>query len=379
MRVGNNWIACLLVVATALIAAGCQENENELKAAQPSKLPYEFLRKDWGTQETPVAHIIRRDYRLREGDSLEVIYHIRYQERETYQIKIQDVIAIRFPFDPNFNQTEQVQSDGTLRLDLIGQVRVVGRTIDDVQKDLQEKYKVYLKDPVLTASFKQSNVNIVELKEAIKTAPRGQSRLVPIAPDGLISLPFIKDVCAAGLTIGELHVELNKAYAEASLPELEVTVNIQSVAPMQVYVLGEVRIPGVQLNRTGQITTFSNELTLLGAIAQAGSYIPGRAELSKVLLVRRRHLPSTQIAVINLFQLLENRKKAQDPSTGEAGNLRYDIWLEDGDVIYVPTSEIAKRADYIEIVWQRSIRNVGGFTSSASYTMGDAVNFIPPR
>ena len=37
----------------------------------------------------------------------------------------------------------------------------------------------------------------------------------------------------------------------------------------------------------------------------------------------------------------------------------------------------AKRADYIEIVWQRSIRNITGFTSS--YTVGDAVDWLGPN
>lgn len=229
-------------------------------------------------------------------------------------------------------------------------------------------------------SFKQSNVNITELKEAIKTAPRGQSRLVPVAPDGQISLPFVPKIQAAGLTLSELHKNLNRAYAEARLPELEVTVNLQQAAPMQVYVLGEVRIPGTLLNRTGLVATAGGELTLLGAIAQAGGHIPMRAEMSMVMLVRRRHLPQPQVAIINCFQLLENRRRTQDGSVVAMGdNLRYDIWLEDGDVIYVPTSEIARRADYIDYVWNRSIRNVSGFTSSAGYIASDYVDFISPK
>jgi polysaccharide export outer membrane protein len=365
------------LVAAVLAVAGCNPPADKAVNEQ-DRLPAEFLKKNWGPQETPVAHIMRRDYRLREGDSLEVIYHIAYRMGAEYKIKIQDVIVIRFPFNPELSQTEQVQSDGTLRLDLIGEVKVFDKTITDVQKILEEKYKAFIKDPQLTVSFKQSNVNITELKEAIKTAPRGQSRLVPITPDGMISLPFINSIRAAGLTMTELHANLNKAYAQANLPELEVTVNLQQAAPIQVYVLGEVRIPGALLNRTGLVSSTS-ELTLLGAISQAGSYLPMRAELSKVLLIRRRHLPQPQIAVINVFQLLENRTKVSDPPMGPADNYRNDIWLEDGDIIYVPTTVIAKRADYIDYVWARSIRNVSGFTASANYDMADMVNFIPPK
>jgi len=343
-------------------------------------MPTDFLRSVWGTQEIPVAHIVRRDYRLREGDSLEIIYHIRYRKTEAYLIKIQDMIEIQFPYNPELDQTEQVQPDGTLRLNLVGQINVFNRTIEDVQKELEQKYKAFLKNPQMTLSFKQSNVNIAELKEAIKTAPRGQSRLVPIAPDGTIGLPFVRSIKAAGLTVNELHAELNKAYADAQLPELEVTVNLQQATPMQVYVLGEVRIPGVQFNRTGQVTSSTNELTLLGAIAQAGGHIPLRAELSMVMLVRRRHLPQPEVAIINCYQLLENRQKCSNGEViANADNMRYDVWLEDGDVIYVPTSDIAKRADYIEYVWVRSIRAVPGFNSSANYNANDFVNWIPPR
>ncbi len=359
--------------------AGCSDPVPP-RVEEVAGMPADFLRSDWGAQKVPVAHIVRRDYRLREGDSLEVIYHIRHFRTQEYRIKIQDVLEVRFPFNPELNQIERVHSEGTLRLDLIGEVKVFDRTIGEVQKELEKRYSAYLKNPQLTVSFKEANVNIAELKEAIKTAPRGQSRLVPIAPDGTIALPFVPRIQAAGLTLAELHAELNKAYAEARLPELEVTVNLQQATPMQIYVLGEVRIPGALYNRTGVVTTPSNEVTLLGAIAQAGGHIPMRAELSMVMLVRRRHLPQPQVAVINCFQLLENRRKAQDGSVvALADNMRYDIWLEDGDIIYVPTSEIARRADYIDYVWARSIRNVGGFSSSAAYTMGDAVNFIPPR
>jgi len=368
-----------LLAGLLLLLPGCEESKKEDLSATGG-LPPEFLRKDWPPQEVPVAHIIRRDYRLREGDSVEIIYHVRQRRAEKYRIKIQDVIDVRFPFNPTLNQTEQVQSDGYLYLDLVGKVYVFDRTIDEVKTDLIQRYSKFLKDfgeSSLTLSFRQSNVKIAELKEAIKTAPRGQSRLVPITPDGNISLPFIVATRAAGLTIGEVHKKLNQAYKDVGLEELEVTINLQSAAAMRVYVLGEVRIPGALFNRTGAVTS-GNELTLLQAIAQSGSYLPQRAELSQVMLIRRRHLPRPQAAIINVHQLLENRKRALgEPVVADTSKWRYDIWLEDGDVIYVPTTDIAKRADYIEYVWTRSIRAVGGFSSS--YGLVDAVDWIGPN
>jgi len=366
--------AWVFVAAAAAALCGCQP-EGE---PQP-EFPQEFLQDEQVTQEVPVAHIVRRDYHLREGDSLEIIYHVRHWRNPAYLIKIEDVIVIRFPFHSELDQTEQVQSDGKVYLDLVGSLDVLDKTIDEVHRTLVAEYSKYIKNPILTVSFKQSNVRIEELKRAITTSPRGQSRLVPITPDGTIALPFIVDIRAAGLTIAQLQRNLNEAYKRIGLDELEVTVNVQHVTPLQVYVFGEVRIPGALLNRTGRVSA-TGEITMLQAMAQSGSYIPGRADLSNVMLIRRRHLTHPQVAIINLYQLLENRTKAKDqPVMADASKYRYDVWLEDGDIVYVPTAEIAKRADYIEYVWTRGIRAVGGFSSSAGYTAGDAVDWLGPN
>ncbi|MCD4699209.1 MAG: polysaccharide biosynthesis/export family protein [Phycisphaerae bacterium] len=365
---GPRLFGMLIAIAMlSLAAAGCEPAEPE-----KPEVPGAMLRQHWPPSESPVAHVVRRDYHIREGDSLEVIYHVRHQRNPSYHVKIQDVIVVRFPYKPTLNQAERVQSDGAINLDLIGKVYAFDRTIDDVEKELLDKYKEYIKDPVITVSFKESNVKIAELKLAITTAPRGQSRLVPVTPEGTISVPFVVSIRAAGKTVEQLHRDLNDAYSALGLDELEVTVNVQTVAATSVYVFGEVRGPGM--------LRANKEISLLQAIAQAGSYLPARAELSQVMLIRRRHMAAPSAAIINVYQLLENRKRDDsEPVKSDMGRYKYDIWLEDGDMVYVPTSGIAKRADYIEYVWVRGIRAVGGFTSTANYTAADAVDWLGPN
>jgi len=380
MKVQRRTILVLLAATAAGgLLSGCGPDD-ELQAQSEPTMPQEFLQSQWEPQEVPVAKIIRRDYRLREGDFLEIIYHVRHTQDVAYSIKLQDILSVRFPFNPELNQTEQVQSDGKVYLDLIGPVMVAGKTIDEVQKIVVAEYSKYMKNPVVTVSFKESNVKIKELKEAIITSPRGQSRLVPITPDGTIQLPFIVQIKAAGLTVSELHRRLNQAYSDVGLDELEVTVNVQKLAPLRIYVLGEVRRPGMVMNQAGGLIERTHEVTLLQAIAMAGGTISPRAELSQVVLIRRRHLPRPQAAVINVYQLLENRSRADgEPVVADNSKLRYDVWLEDGDIVYVPTTEIAKRADYIEYVWTRGIRAVGGFSSFAGYNVDDAVDWLGPN
>ncbi len=367
---GPRLFGILITIAMlSLVTTGCKTDEQV--DAKP-EIPSALFQQHWSASEVPVAHIVRRDYRIREGDSLEVIYHVRHRRNPDYRGKIQDLIAVRFPYKPSMNQVERIQSDGMINLDLIGRILAYDRTIKEVEEDLQDKYGKFIKKPVITVSFMESNVRIAELKEAIKTAPRGQGRLVPVTPDGTISVPFVVSIRAAGKTIEELHADLNEAYKALGLDELEVTVNVQAVAATSIYVFGEVNKPGML--RTGK------EITLLQAIARSGSYVPARAELSQVVLIRRRHLPRPSAAIINVFQLLENRESAdKKPVKCDMAKYRYDIWLEDGDMVYVPTSAIAKRADYIEYVWVRGIRAVGGFTSTANYNAVDAVDWLGPN
>jgi len=116
------------------------------------------------------------------------------------------------------------------------------------------------------------------------------------------------------------------------------------------------------LNRTGGLSS-AGQLALLQAIAQSGS-----------------NLPRPQIAIVNAYQLLENRRTAGGGTiVADSSKHRYDIWREDGDIVYVPTTDIARRADYIDLVWTRGIRAVEGFSSSAGYSADDAVDWLGPN
>jgi polysaccharide export outer membrane protein len=362
------------------VFSGCKEKEVE-----EEKYSEQFLRKDWPVEKIGNPTKIRRGYRIRSGDKVEIIYNVKTMtDTKDYKLKVRDIISVRFPYVSNLTQIgEEVQSDGTVNLLLIGQIKVFDRTIKEVQGELKTKYRAFIKDPELTVSFKESKRDIFDLRDAIKTAPRGQSRLVPVAPDGTIALPLIGTVLAGGLTIDELHAAINKAYhtKPVALDELEVTVNLEMISPLRVYVMGEVARPGLVFNTLGAAPNVT-EMSLMMAIAQAGSYKPKRAELSKVLLIRRKNLAYPQTLIVNLRQLLESPIEA---GTGKGINksaaFRRDLWLEDGDVVYVPTKKIAERADYIEYVWTRGIYAVVPMTYSitANYNAADAVDWLGPN
>ncbi|MCK5114066.1 MAG: polysaccharide biosynthesis/export family protein [Phycisphaerae bacterium] len=377
------WVLLLGAVAVALLPGcdGCKTDKKKESTSAVENYPQDFLRKQWPQGEGVAARIVRRAYRIRTNDKLEIIYNIKTREDpEDYRLQVRDVINVGFPFDPKLNISGLgVQSDGTVQLNLIGTLKVSGMTVTKLTAKLNKLYKKYIKNPQITVTFKESNRDIADLREAITTAPRGQSRLVPVAPDGMIALPLIGSVEAAGTTVDQVYELVNKRYHDLGIMELSVTVNLEYISPLQVYVLGEVWRPGLVFSTLGAAQNVT-ELSLIQAIAQAGSYKPKRAELSKVLLLRKHTIRQPNAAIINVGQLLDNQVKGTNVTVvADSAKFRYDVWLEDGDIVYVPTTALAKRADYIEYVWTRGIYAIVPITFSANYAAQDAVDWLGPN
>ncbi len=347
----------LLAVGIALAAPGCQEKKALYTPVTPQLSPYSAFTSDIAV---PADLMIRRDYRLKPGDKLEIIYHVKADVdlESPYKLKVEDVIDIRFPFNTELDQQQSVHSDGHISLLLVGRVEAIGLTSDELTENLVAKYKQYLKNPDISVTFDESNVKIKELKKAITTAPRGQSRLVPIKPDGNISLPFIKDILAAGKTTNELHDDLNEAYIEAGIDEIEVTVNVQTVRPQQIYVYGEVRAPGRY--------SLNHQSTLIQAIGSAGG-IKATGTRNKVILVRRKNLPIPEGVVLDFEAIMDAETKVNDKKIPDFSLLRHDIFLEDGDVVYVPRTDMAKNNEWIEQVFTRGLRGIVPYDVSFHY------------
>lgn len=105
-----------------------------------------------------------------------------------------------------------------------------------------------------------------------------------IGPDGMIEVPLIGRMKAAGLTIGELSEAVRTKLADGFLRNPSVAMSIISFRPF--YILGEVMKPGEYPYREG--------LTLAGAVATAGGY-SYRAQRKRVFI---RHAGSTEEAEI---------------------------------------------------------------------------------
>lgn len=351
----------ITTAATIALCAGCSRTDHHIPDSAPPEPPAIYQPVS-NAQGIPEAMLDRPPYRLSPGDVLEIIYQVKNIVSETpYELKIEDIIKLQFPYQDRFDQKLTVQGDGNIRCLLVGQVRAAGRTSNDLEEQLRKGYSRYIKEPEVTVVVEAANQKITELKKAITTAPRGQSRLVPVKPDGTIDLPYVGEVLVAGRTVNQAKKLLDKLYVENDLQEVEVTVQTLEFAPKNIFVMGEVMSPGSFQS--------GSPVTLMQAMIRCGG--PNvRAEKSKILLIRRQYLPLPQAIVFDMNHLLTATTASPEGRVPKGSEFRWDMYLADGDIIYVPPTALAQATDWIDQVFTRGVRAVFPYSGVVGMNFG---------
>jgi len=113
------------------------------------------------------------------------------------------------------------------------------------------------------------------------------SRVVPVRPDGMISLPLLDDVMAAGLTPMELRDRIAQKLADF-VPSPAVSVIVNDVKSFKVAVIGEVLRPARYDLRS--------RTTLLDVLALAGGFNQFAAR-TRLVVIRTEGPKQTRIPV----------------------------------------------------------------------------------
>ena len=158
---------------------------------------------------------------------------------------------------------------------------------------------------------------VIGKEDVLQIAVWGEQALslerVPVRPDGRISLPLLGDVMAAGETpegLGRRLTELYKAHVVAPA----VTVVVVEINSFKIYVLGNVKQPGV--------LKLGRETTLLQALAQVGGFTEFAS--TRKILVLREEADAPRRLEINYERIISGQ------------NLDMNIRLKPGDTIVVP-------------------------------------------
>ncbi len=165
----------------------------------------------------------------------------------------------------------------------------------NIQPPADEPYRIGLEDVVDVAVWRDADL----------------SRVVPVRPDGFISLPMVGELKADGKTPKELEVEIAEALRQY-VQDPRVTVIVREVNAPRVFVTGEVVRPGMYPMR--------GHVTVLQALALAGGF-SDFADKRNIRIIRR----DGKSAVVSYADLVT-----------DVDDQRSAVWLAPGDTVVVP-------------------------------------------
>lgn len=169
-------------------------------------------------------------YPLAPGDRLELVYTDQWPLEGDYRLLPGDHVRVEYlhlassesGVDTELDRTVQVQPDGKIALPYIGMVMAAGATVAELSTELNRRYEEFYVEPQIHASLDKTGAGLKNLWESLRASG---SRLVTVAPDGVIGVPFLGPVPAAGLTVPELQQELQTRYTRVTR-NLSVTVRL---------------------------------------------------------------------------------------------------------------------------------------------------------
>lgn len=270
---------------------------------------------------------------------------------------------------PEYSGEYQVQVDGTVNLPIVGAIRVQGLTLQGASDVISSRYARFLRRPIVTLSLIAARpiriavageVNragsytiplttgaVPTVTQAIQlaggTTQAANIRRIQInrqQPRGTITVD-LGQVVQRGNLLGDISLRdgdrifipaapYNARNARQFTPS---NVGSQSTGA-QVAIVGEVSRPGSYVVRgqsLGAYTPYSPP-KLTAAIQAAGGLTPS-ASIRRIQIVRPTKTGSTQVIGVNLLPLLR------------VGDFSQDIFLEDGDTIYIPTQSPVNLAE----------------------------------
>lgn len=148
-----------------------------------------------------------------------------------------------------------------------------------------------------------------------------------VMQSGYLMLPMLDDIRVEGKSIDELRDELTEKYAKY-FKDPQVLIEVQSIGSKTYTVLGEVKTVGmVPLNK---------RMSVSEAVFTAGS-VETNGTADRVVLIRRNK-DEVDLHEINIAAMYTY------------GDFSTDMLVQHGDIIYVPTSKLAKVANFMSLV-----------------------------
>lgn len=106
----------------------------------------------------PELDELRRQVTADEKNYINYLTKVGKTPPQDYQIQVGDQLDIKFFFNPELNETVLVRPDGRIALQLVGEMTVVGHTVEQIRAILIKTYSGQLKNPEVAVLLRSTNV-----------------------------------------------------------------------------------------------------------------------------------------------------------------------------------------------------------------------------
>ena len=178
----------------------------------------------------------------------------------------------------------------------------------------------------------------------------GLTGLFTVDPDGTLAFPLIDRITVGGRALREIEVRLVERLLDGYLRYAQVKVEVEQYGSQKVYVLGEVRTPGV-VSLTGNMTLFEVLVKAGSTTEDAGNLVQivrssgARAMSGPVLPQEGIDTDRAEVTAVDL----------RDIRTGQLSQ----VTVRNGDTVYVPKAArffvTGNVRDPGAFVWERGI------------------------
>jgi len=317
MLLNKNITNCFLLATCLAIFTGCVASPKP-EASDLSKFKQEKKVKKIVRDENKVQ-VIEKDFEiihngLDHNKVTKELLALHTKDKSEYVIGAGDMFNVFVYEEPELNvKGSIVKADGTLTFQLIGDVKVSGLTINQAMAKIAKKLKRYLVNPIVSiipVEFRSKSFTILG-----KVSEPGTYQITNDAR-AIDSIAI-----AQGLSIGIFEdntIELvRKGNPLHNIPLKDKDyIYIPSALNTEVYVLGEVNLPGHY--------GFKENMTLSQLITYAKGF-KVNANLKQVAIIRGT-LSNPVVYIANLQDILEGKSR--------------DFRVKPFDIVYIPTSTL---------------------------------------